>query len=80
MLVDLDDDRRIGGGISDGGLDALERIDHPVRLGLLLDDPEVVTEVVDGDRGLLAFAAYDAESLRHLAVHPDAARERDGDG
>ncbi|HXH78004.1 GNAT family N-acetyltransferase [Nocardioides sp.] len=42
------------------------------RWALVLDDPEVVTEVVDGDHGLLAFAAYDAESLRHLAVHPDA--------
>lgn len=42
------------------------------RWVLVLDDPEVVTEVVDGDRGLVAFAAYDAESLRHVAVHPDS--------
>lgn len=41
------------------------------RWVLVLDDPEVVTEVVDGERGLIAFAAYDHESLRHLAVHPD---------
>lgn len=41
------------------------------RWVLVLDDPEVVTEVVDGDRGLVAYAAYDDESLRHLAVHPD---------
>jgi GNAT superfamily N-acetyltransferase len=42
------------------------------RWALVLDDPEVVVEVVDGDDGLLAFAAYDRDSLRHLAVHPDA--------
>jgi GNAT superfamily N-acetyltransferase len=41
------------------------------RWVLVLDDPEVVTEVVDGDQGLVALAAYDQESLRHLAVHPD---------
>ena len=42
------------------------------RWALVLDDPGVVVEVVDGDDGLLAFAAYDDDSLRHLAVHPDA--------
>ena len=42
------------------------------RWAIVLDDPDVVTEVVDGDQGLLALAAYDLESLRHLAVHPDA--------
>ena len=42
------------------------------RWVLVLDDPEVVTEVVAGDRGLVAFAAYDHESLRHVAVHPDS--------
>jgi GNAT superfamily N-acetyltransferase len=42
------------------------------RWALVLDDPGVVVEVVDGEAGLLAFAAYDDESLRHLAVHPDA--------
>ncbi len=42
------------------------------RWALVLDDPEVVTEVVGGDRGLVALAAYDHESLRHLAVHPDS--------
>ncbi|WP_310529473.1 GNAT family N-acetyltransferase [Nocardioides sp.] len=42
------------------------------RWVLLLDDPEVVTEVVVGDSGLVALAAYDPDSLRHLAVHPDA--------
>lgn len=41
------------------------------RWALVLADPEVVTEVVAGDRGLVACAAYDHESLRHLAVHPD---------
>ncbi len=41
------------------------------RWAMVLDDAEVITEVVDGDRGLAAFAAYDHESLRHLAVHPD---------
>ncbi|UUZ59700.1 GNAT family N-acetyltransferase [Nocardioides sp. B-3] len=42
------------------------------RWVLVLDDPEVVTEVVAGDQGLVAYVAYDPESLRHLAVHPDA--------
>jgi GNAT superfamily N-acetyltransferase len=42
------------------------------RWALVLDDPDVVVEVVDGHDGLLALAAYDSDSLRHLAVHPDA--------
>ena len=42
------------------------------RWAIVLDDPEVVTDVVDGQEGLVACAAYDRESLRHLAVHPDA--------
>lgn len=42
------------------------------RWVLVLDDPEVVTEVVAGDRGLVAFAAFDHDSLRHVAVHPDS--------
>lgn len=45
------------------------------RWALLLDDPEVVVEVVDDDRdgegGLVALAAHDGDSLRHLAVRPD---------
>ena len=44
------------------------------RWALVLDDPEVTVEVVDGDRGLLAYAAWDHRTLRHLAVHPDAWR------
>lgn len=42
------------------------------RWALVLDDPDVVTEVVDGPEGLLAFAAHDGDSLRHLGVHPSA--------
>ena len=42
------------------------------RWVLVLDDPEVSVEVVDGPTGLLAVTAYDAATLRHLAVHPDA--------
>ncbi|GAA1450175.1 hypothetical protein GCM10009641_82100 [Mycobacterium cookii] len=42
-----------------------------VRWVLLLDDPEVVVEVVEGDAGLIALAAHDGTSLRHLAVRPD---------
>ena len=41
------------------------------RWALLLDDPEVVVEVVEGDRGLVALAAHDGTTLRHLAVRPD---------
>ena len=42
------------------------------RWVLVLDDPEVVTEVVEDERGLVAFAAHDATTLRHLGVRPDA--------
>jgi GNAT superfamily N-acetyltransferase len=42
------------------------------RWALVLDDPEVAVEVVDGGRGLHAYAAWDGRTLRHLAVHPDA--------
>ena len=38
---------------------------------LLLDDPEVVIEVVEDEQGLVALAAHDGTSLRHLAVRPD---------
>lgn len=41
------------------------------RWVLLLDDPEVVVEVVEDDAGLVALAAHDGTSLRHLAVRPD---------
>jgi len=45
------------------------------RWALLLDDPSVVVEVVEdgpgGDGGLVALAAHDGDSLRHLAVRPD---------
>jgi len=39
-----------------------------------LVEPGVCVEVVDGPRRLLAFAAYDATTLRHLAVHPESWR------
>lgn len=38
----------------------------------VLATPEVTVEVVDGPAGLVAFTSYDASSVRHLAVHPDA--------
>ena len=41
------------------------------RWVLLLDDSEVVVEVVEDDAGLVALAAHDGSSLRHLAVRPD---------
>lgn len=43
------------------------------RWRLVLDDPSAVVLVADHPtgRGLIAFAAYDDETLRHLAVHPD---------
>ena len=41
------------------------------RWVLLLDDPEVVVEVVEDGEGLVALAAHDGHSLRHLAVRPD---------
>ncbi len=41
------------------------------RWVLVLEDPEVTVDVVDGANGLVAYAAYDPESLRHVAVHPD---------
>ena len=41
------------------------------RWVLLLEDTEVVVEVVEDDGGLVALAAHDGSSLRHLAVRPD---------
>ena len=41
------------------------------RWALLLDDPTVVVEVVEDEQGLVALAAHDGTSLRHLAVRPD---------
>ncbi|WP_210438121.1 GNAT family N-acetyltransferase [Nocardioides xinjiangensis] len=41
------------------------------RWVLLLDDPSVLVEVVEDDRGLVALAAHDGATLRHLAVRPD---------
>ena len=41
------------------------------RWALLLDDPEVRVEVVEDEQGLVALAAHDGTSLRHLAVRPD---------
>ena len=63
----------------DGNLVALRHVfgDLPfpsdavlARWSLVLDDPDVTVEVVDDARGLIAFAAYDGGSLRHLGVHP----------
>jgi GNAT superfamily N-acetyltransferase len=43
------------------------------RWATTLADPAVVVEVVEGDgRRLEAFLAHDGDTLRHLAVHPDA--------
>ena len=41
------------------------------RWALLLDDPTCVVEVVEDEQGLVALAAHDGTSLRHLAVRPD---------
>lgn len=43
------------------------------RWKLVLDDPDIVVLARDGHEGqaLDAFAAYDARTLRHLAVHPE---------
>lgn len=41
------------------------------RWVLVLSDPEVRVEVVEDEEGLVAFTAYDADSLRHLGVRPD---------
>ena len=41
------------------------------RWTLLLDDPEVVVDVVEDEEGLVALAAHDGSTLRHLAVRPD---------
>ncbi len=41
------------------------------RWVLILDDPVVTVEVVEDERGLVALAAHDGTSLRHLAVRPD---------
>jgi GNAT superfamily N-acetyltransferase len=41
------------------------------RWALVLDEPGVVVRVAEDDRGLVAVAAYDDSTLRHLAVRPD---------
>lgn len=38
----------------------------------VLADPGVRVEVVDGETGLQCFVAWDAATVRHLAVHPEA--------
>ncbi len=47
------------------------------RWRLVMDDPQVAVLVLDdpGERGLLAYVAYDDTTLRHLAVRPDRWRE-----
>lgn len=42
------------------------------RWSIVLADPEVRVDVVDGPGHLRAVTAYDETSLRHLFVHPDA--------
>lgn len=42
------------------------------RWVLVLAEPGARVEVVEGAEGLLAVSAYDARTLRHLAVHPNA--------
>ena len=41
------------------------------RWALVLDEPGVVVRVAEDDTGLVAVAAYDDSTLRHLAVRPD---------
>jgi RimJ/RimL family protein N-acetyltransferase len=44
------------------------------RWQIVLEDPDVtvlVAEDEEGDKDLVACAAYDSTTLRHLAVHPD---------
>jgi RimJ/RimL family protein N-acetyltransferase len=41
------------------------------RWALVLADPDVSVMVAELDGELLAFAAYDSTTLRHLAVRPD---------
>ena len=41
------------------------------RWALVLDEPGVVVRVVEDESGLVAVAAYDDSTLRHLAVRPD---------
>jgi RimJ/RimL family protein N-acetyltransferase len=41
------------------------------RWALVLDEPGVVVRVAEDDGGLVAVAAYDESTLRHLAVRPD---------
>ncbi len=40
------------------------------RWRAVVTDPQVTVEVVDGDGRLDCYVAYDATTLRHLAVHP----------
>ncbi|RYP85689.1 GNAT family N-acetyltransferase [Nocardioides guangzhouensis] len=67
----------------DAGLAALGHIFPPdrypypetavlARWALVLDDPDVRVEVVEGEAGLDCVVAWDVGSVRHLAVRPDA--------
>lgn len=41
------------------------------RWALVLDDPDVAAIVAEKDGAIVAYAAYDSTTLRHLAVRPD---------
>ncbi len=41
------------------------------RWSLVLDDPDCAVLVAEDETGLVALAAYDDSTLRHLAVRPD---------
>ena len=53
------------------GLTLAELDDVLARWAIVLDDPDVAVMVAEEDGELVAFAAYDTSSLRHLAVRPD---------
>lgn len=73
-LRDLERDASLAGlGHVFGGL-RYPAEDVLSRWRSVLAEPDVVVEVLDGPDCLLALTAYDARSLRHLAVHPSAWR------
>lgn len=75
-LVALRDLEREANRVALGHVFPPERYPFPdddvlARWALVLDEPGVVVRVAEDDGELVAVAAYDDTTLRHLAVRPD---------
>lgn len=75
-LVALCDLERAANLAALGHVFAPERYPFPdddvlARWAIVLDDPDVAVLVAEDEGELVALAAYDSSTLRHLAVRPD---------